>query len=395
MMMNVVEVAGGRPIMVWAENVETGAMEQADHLAQLPFLHHHVALMPDCHVGYGMPIGGVIGTFGAVIPNAVGVDIGCGMLSVRTTLNAEMLDRDSLKRVFGGSKEFHGGIRSTIPVGFGHHSKKQDESLMPAATPPEIVAREYQSALHQIGTLGGGNHFIEFQRDESGAVWFTIHSGSRNLGFKVAKHYNDIAKALNAKWHVGYSEKWDLAMLPLDSDEGQAYLAEMNYCVEFALRNRLLMAQRVQEALAEVFSISFDQEINIAHNYATMEHHYGKDVMIHRKGATLARVGTVGIIPGSQGSHSYIVTGKGNPQSFDSCSHGAGRKMGRKEAQRSLDLAGEQAALDAAGIMHSVRGASDLDEAPGAYKDIERVMKLQTDLVDVLHTLSPIAVMKG
>ena len=386
---------GRKPIMAWAEHIEANAMEQADHLAQLPFLFHHVALMPDCHSGYGMPIGGVIGTGGVVIPNAVGVDIGCGMLSVRTTLRAEQLDRESLKRVFGGSKEYHGGIRSSIPVGFGHHSKKQDESLMPKLPTPPVVSREYRSALHQIGTLGGGNHFIEFQRDEGGMVWFTIHSGSRNMGFKVAKCYNATAKALNEKWHVGYPTRWELAMLPIDSDEGQAYIEEMNYCVEFAHRNRSLMAQRIKDALSDVFAVGFDVPINIAHNYASLEHHYGADVMIHRKGATLARIGTVGIIPGSQGSHSYIVTGKGNPQSFHSCSHGAGRKMGRKEAQRQLSLAGEQATLAAMGVMHSVRSESDLDEAPGAYKDIGLVMAQQADLVEVVHTLSPIAVMKG
>lgn len=388
-----------KPIKLWLDDIEDGAMEQAKNLANLPFVFRHIAIMPDSHQGYGMPIGGVMAAQGVVVPNAVGVDIGCGMCAVKTSIHG--LDQDTLKKIMGGSKEFKGGVRAAVPVGFSHHSKRQDEVLMPHGVDFEdarlpIVKREYYSALKQIGTLGGGNHFIEIQQGNDDFVWLMIHSGSRNIGFKVAHHYNDLAVELNEKWRVSVPKAWQLAFLPLDTEEGQAYLEEMQYCVDFALASRSLMMERVKACIAEVVGdVEFGEMINIAHNYAAMEHHYKTNVMIHRKGATKAYDGQLGIIPGSQGTASYIVRGKGEPESFMSCSHGAGRKMGRKQAQRELDLETEKGRLDALGVIHAIRHQNDLDEAAGAYKDISVVMNNQADLVDVEVELRPLAVIKG
>jgi len=383
-------------IKSWCESPEDSAIDQAKNLARLPFAFKQVCLMPDTHMGYGMPIGGILATKGVVVPNAVGVDIGCGMCAVKSSLTE--VTTEELKIVLGGSKDSHGGIRSMIPVGFSHQSKAQDECLMPPVGIWEempIVAREYPSALKQIGTLGGGNHFIEIQKGDDGFVWVMIHSGSRNIGLQVAKHYNDLAVSLNEKWFSSIPKKWELASLPLDSSEGAAYTREMQYCVDFAYANRRLMMDRIQAIIHESLGATFEAIINIAHNYARMENHFGKNVLVHRKGATSARDGEIGIIPGSQGTSSYIVRGKGNQESFTSCSHGAGRKMGRKEAVRSLSLEDEQRKLDEQGILHAVRGKSDLDEAPGSYKDIDVVMQEQADLVDPVVRLKPLAVVKG
>lgn len=383
------------PIKLWLKDIEPEALEQAKHLAELPFAFRHIAIMPDSHVGYGMPIGGVLATRDVVIPNAVGVDIGCGMCAVKTSL--QELPKEYLKEILGE-------IRRTIPAGFTHHKNKQDETRMPTWDIKQknaVVEREYYKALFQIGTLGGGNHFIELQRGPDGFIWVMIHSGSRNFGKQVADHYNKLAIELNDKWHSTVPKEWQLAFLPLDSEPGQSYLREMQYCVDFAFANRKLMMDTILNQCmpsilhAKGLSFSYEPMINIAHNYSQMENHFHENVMVHRKGATLARKDTIGIIPGSQGSSSYIVRGKGNPESFNSCSHGAGRKMGRNQAEKSLDLREEINNLDAAGVLHAVRGLKDLDEAPGAYKNIEEVMENQKDLVEILVKLNPLAVVKG
>lgn len=217
------------PIKMWLENIDAEALEQARHLADLPFAFRHIAVMPDAHVGFGMPIGGVLATDGAVVPNAVYVDIGCGMCAVRTSLLES--DTETLKEAV---RE----IRKAIPVGTGRHQVPQDRALMPTHEYGSIVAREYENALTQIGTLGGGNHFIEVQRGSDGHAWVMIHSGSRNLGHQVATHYNQLAKSLNERWYSSVPKEWDLAFLPLDIEEGRNYLLEMAYCVEFAFANR-------------------------------------------------------------------------------------------------------------------------------------------------------------
>ncbi len=396
--MNQVISTENRPIKLWLDDIEGEALAQARNLANLPFTYKHVAIMPDAHPGYGMPIGGVLATEGAVIPNAVGVDIGCGMCAVRTSLTE--VNQDDLKKILG-SKKSNQGIRAIIPVGFKHQKTSQGQDLMPdlenvAKLKRSQVVQLFQAGQKQLGTLGGGNHFIEIQQGDDGYIWLMIHSGSRNIGLKIATYYNKLAVQMNEKWKSIIPKKWQLAFLPLDSSKGWDYLAEMQYCVDFALANRKLMMERVKEVMVEVIpGVEFAPSINIAHNYAALENHFGKDVMVHRKGATRARLGEDGIIPGCQGSKSFIVSGKGNPASFLSCSHGAGRVLGRKQAQRSLDLAVEQKILDDLGVLHELRGKRDLDEAPGAYKDITQVMANQTDLVDIKVSLKPLAVVKG
>jgi len=390
------------PLKVFSgeDTIEEQCIEQMKIVSSLPFLHHHVALMPDGHLGIGASIGSVVPTKGVIVPSLVGVDIGCGMCAVKTTLTE--ISTEELKTIMGK-------IREAIPVGFAHHKTTQPREMLPVpcegrnnwSTEMPIIFQEFTKAQSQVGTLGGGNHFIEIQKGSDGHIWLMIHSGSRNLGFTVANYYNKLAVELNDKWMSGVDKKWELAFLPTNSEEGQAYIAEMNYCVEFALANRKLMMDRIKMIMADTiedkfggqYGVEFEEMINIAHNYAALENHFGQNVWVHRKGATLARKGTIGIIPGSQGSKSYIVEGKGNLDSFESCSHGAGRKMGRKEAQRTLNLEDEQKKLE--GVIHSVRNVRDLDEAPGSYKDIATVMANQTDLVDIKVELTPLAVVKG
>ncbi len=372
------------PIKLWLDDIEDGALEQAKNLANLPFVFKHIAIMSDCHQGYGMPIGGVMATRGVVIPSAVGVDIGCGVCSVKTSLT-------EIEGLVGLVER----IRELIPVGFNKHEEPQDEALMPLSTMDDsyyrVIHKEYENALKSLGTLGGGNHFIEIQKGSDGYIWIMLHSGSRNLGYKIAKHYNKLAVQLNDRWHSQVPKKWGLAFLPLDTQEGQDYLREMNYAVEYALSNRKLMMGRIMSLIPAIFG----EMINIAHNYAQLENHFSQNVMVHRKGATLARKGMLGIIPGSQGTKSYIVEGLGNKDSFQSCSHGAGRVMGRKQAQRELNLEDEIRKLNEQGIVHNLRVVGDLDEASGAYKPIEEVMGNQKDLVQVKVELTPLAVVKG
>lgn len=394
--MKVFKESGRLPIKMWGDEIEGNAMKQAVNLSQLPFAFRHIALMPDCHMGYGMPIGGVLATKDVIIPNAVGVDIGCGMCAVKTSLTK--ISPEVIKKIM--SK-----IRQVIPVGFKKHKEPQKNDFVLPGEWGKVISQEEANIDYQIGTLGGGNHFIEIQKGSDGYIWIMLHSGSRNLGFKVAKYYNDRAIAVNKVWFTSVPKEWKLAFLPLSSLLAQEYLMDMQICVDFALANRELMMNRIKDIFWETFNFvkedarhlycTFDPMINIAHNYAAQENHFGKNVWVHRKGATLAREGTVGIIPGSQGTKSYIVKGLGNPESFMSCSHGAGRVMGRKQAKRELDLDSVIKSLDDKGIVHSIRKVDDLDEAPEAYKDIETVMGNQKDLVEILVELTPLAVIKG
>jgi tRNA-splicing ligase RtcB len=389
------------PIKLWLDEIEDGAMRQARNLANLPFVFKHVAIMPDSHEGYGMPIGGIIATKGVVVPNAVGVDIGCGMCAVRTSL--DNIYTDVIKKILSE-------IREEIPLGMNRHDNRQDFKLMPHSGEIDlsegidkekypVICHGWGSALKSLGSLGGGNHFIEIQHGSDGKIWIMLHSGSRNLGLKVAEHYNNKAKKLNAKWFSSVPVKWDLAYLPIDEEEGKFYMREMRYCVEYAYANRKLMMDRIKNILLDTIpgseQIEFDEMINIAHNYADFETHYDTKVIVHRKGATRADEGLLGIIPGSQGTKSYIVKGKGNPESFRSCSHGAGRIMSRTKAINTIDLEKEKAMLDSLGILHAIRTKKDLDEAPSAYKNIDVVMENQKDLVDILIELHPLAVIKG
>ena len=379
------------PVKSWCNAPQAGALKQALNLADLPFVFKHVCLMPDTHQGYGMPIGGVVAAQGMVIPNGVGVDIGCGMVAVKTSLESETLDKSILKKIMGR-------IREAIPIGFNHHKAAQNWDGFDKAPRVHVVTHEIDSARYQLGTLGGGNHFIEIQKDENCKVWFMVHSGSRNFGLKIAKEYNDIAQKLCAKKYkdidVGRGES-SIAFLPVDSKEGEEYLAAMNFALRFALESRKRMMERLAGCAREVLGFKVEQEVNIHHNYAAQETHFSRSVVVHRKGATSAKLGEWGIIPGSQGTHSYIVKGKGNPESFMSCSHGAGRKMSRHEAQRSLSLVDEIKKMDDLGIVHGIRTPKDLDEAAGAYKDIDVVMEEQSDLVEIVVKLDPLAVIKA
>lgn len=381
------------PVKIWTDYVDAHAQKEIENLSQLPFIYHHLAFMPDVHGGKGMPIGGVLATKNVVIPNAVGVDIGCGMCAVKTNLMADRISRSLIR------KTIMSGIRNRIPLGMDHHTEQQDEAFMPQGHDIEnlhVVSRQYVSARRQVGTLGGGNHFIELQKDEDGYLWIMLHSGSRNLGKQVGDYYNKLAQRLNDMYYSAVDPSWQMHFLPLYSKEFHEYWNEMSYCIDFALCNRKLMMDRIQEVIADVIpQVKFEPMINIAHNYAAWERHYGEDVIVHRKGAVRARAGEIGIIPGSQGTSSYIVEGLGNRDSFMSSSHGAGRVMSRTEAIKTLSLKQEIQMLDSKGIIHGIRTQKDLDEAASAYKDIDMVMRNQKDLVKILTRLSPIAVIKG
>lgn len=388
-----VKIINNRPVKIWTDFVEDSAMRQIENLTTLPFLFHHLAIMPDVHTGMGMPIGGVLACKDAVIPNAVGVDIGCGMCAVKTNWKVSNIPAEVLR------KEIMKGIRNRIPLGKEHHKQPQEESYLPVGHDIEmlkIVKERQKSILHEVGTLGGGNHFIELQKDEDDNLWIMIHSGSRNLGKQVGDYYNKMAQMLNERWYSVVPFEIRLPFLPRGTKEFGAYWDEMKYCVDFALCNRKLMMHRIEEVLSDVLKgIEFEQMINIAHNYAAIEHHFGQDVIVHRKGATLAREGIIGIIPGSQGTASYIVEGLGNPDSFCSCSHGAGRVLSRTAAINTLDMNEEVRHLEEKGIVHAIRCQNDMQEATGAYKNIESVIANQQDLVKVRTRLLPIAVIKG
>ena len=378
------------PIKSWCADIEEGAMEQALNLSNHPALFRHVALMPDCHRGYGMPIGGVIACKGAVIPNAVGVDIGCGMIAVQSDFPAKHLTEEGIKEIMGKTREL-------IPIGFNHHEHSQAWSGFDHIPDIPIIRQMLNSARKQLGTLGGGNHFIELQKGDDGMLWLMIHSGSRNFGYKIAKMYNDIAVKLCERWKSDIPDP-ELAFLPIETPEAKEYLEAMDYALLFAQQNRYLMMTKLKYVVDGSLVCNFTQEINIHHNYAAWENHFGQNVVVHRKGATLARIGQKGIIPGSMGTPSYIVEGLGNPESFNSCSHGAGRVMGRMQASRTLTEVECDAAM--AGVVFgrwgkTRKGGLDFGEAPQAYKNIDAVIEAELDLIKPVVKLQPLGVIKG
>lgn len=379
-------------VYCWANELDSPSRQQVENLCSLPFVYHHLALMPDVHAGMGMPIGGVLPTKDVVIPNAVGTDIGCGMCAVKTNIPKEQFRYNVLKGLVER-------VRKSIPVGFNHQDEAQDERLMPQGFDVEslrIVRNEYKASLKQLGTLGGGNHFIEIQYDEEGWIWIMLHSGSRDLGKQVCNYYNNKAKFLNERYLSIVPSHIDMAFLPSGTTEFREYWEEMKYCIEFAKCNRRLMLHRIMDVVADMYSkAEFISVIDIAHNYASVEKHFGQNVIIHRKGAIRVPKGKMGIIPGSQGTCSYIVEGLGNPNSFCSASHGAGRIMSRMDAKRKLNLKEEIEMMNRKGIIHNMNNVNDLDEASSAYKDIDTVMANQTDLVKIVRKLFPLAVIKG
>ena len=388
------------PVYNWAPDLDAETRNQLVSTAGLDIIHHHVAAMADAHLGLGATIGSVFGTIDAVIPSAVGVDIGCGMCAVPTT--------NAWRELTPKAREFLDvltqAIFRTIPLGTNAHKQPQPWKSHDAHKGFEYesrydpLTREIQKqSPYKLGTLGGGNHFIELQVDQDGLLWVMVHSGSRHAGKDIAEFYIRLAGKLNREMGVGVPR--DLSYLPTSADEGRAYLDDMTWALNYAFENRRRMMDRILDLLEKTMAhfgarLEYDlgDLINIHHNYAAQEEHFGRRVWIHRKGATEATAGLKGIIPGSMGARSHIVEGKGNPDSFTSCSHGAGRRMSRREAFRTISKEDLKQALGNVVIRH----ASDVrDEAPQAYKDIDAVMAAQADLVDIRVTLSPLAVIKG
>lgn len=371
---------GKIPIKVWTDEIEEEALRQAENLSNLDFAFGHIALMPDVHVGFGMPIGGVLATKDYIIPNAVGVDIGCGVVAARTDVKPEDIDRRAL----------HGIVQAAhreIPLGFKKHKKERDWEGFERVRDSKILLQEIDNARYQLGTLGGGNHFMSIEEGSDGYVWLMVHSGSRNFGYTVANHYNDMAKKLDEN-----KDSKDLAALRLDSELGKDYFRDMNYVLEFAKENRRQLLEDFYSIFRRyVKSKDLEDIVEIHHNYAAKESHFGEEVMVHRKGAINADKGRRGIVPGSMGTSSYIVEGLGNPDSFNTSSHGAGRDMSRREANRTIDREEFRKIME--GIVF--REGRDLSEAPMAYKDIEEVMDNQKDLTKRLVQLNPMGVVKA
>jgi tRNA-splicing ligase RtcB len=377
------------PIYVWGESADEQTLAQTRNLANLPFAYHHVALMPDAHEGFGMPIGGVLAARGQVIPHAVGLDIGCGMRAWRTNVPAEALMplRDRILN----------DIQRSVPQGFDwHHASQADRTDLFDDVPdvPTLLA-QIERAERQVGTLGGGNHFIELSVDSAGIVWAMIHSGSRNVGKQMADHYDHVAREENRLGGSTVPLEWGLAHLAIGSEAGSEYLEVMQWCLDFARENRRLMAEDVQRAIARHFpGIEPDPTVDVHHNYAAVEEHLGERVVVHRKGAVRSE-GTV-VVPGSMGTASYICEGKASPDAFESCSHGAGRALGRKQAVRTIPRERVIQQLADRDVKLFKAKKNDLaEEAPEAYKDIEQVLEWQRDLVEPVVRLVPIGVVKG
>lgn len=371
------------PIKIWLDELDETTLEQAKNLANLPHAYKWIAVMPDAHPGYGMPIGGILATINTIVPNAVGVDIGCGMEAVQTSLNK--IDLNILKKITGE-------IRKLVPVGYNHHKTKHDWEGYNNAPNIDIIQKELENSRFQIGTLGGGNHFMEILQGDDDRIWIVVHSGSRNFGFKTAQHYHRQAIIYCRNNNISLPTE-ELAYFPLESQLGSEYFIAMSYCQNFAQANRNLMMNNIKNIFENNTVCSFTSPINIHHNFAAEEEHFGKKVIVHRKGAIRAFLGMKGIIPGSMGTPTYITKGLGNEESFSSCAHGAGRKLGRNEAIRTLDLKTEQQKMN--GILGVPRTKKELQESPGAYKDIDKVMADQKDLVKILVKLSPLSVIIG
>ena len=401
---DVIAEDGRVPIKAWTRGVpvEESALRQLRNVAAMPFIHQWVAVMPDVHWGIGATVGSVIPTVGAVIPAAVGVDIGCGMMAVQTTLTANDLP-ESLREV-------RAAIEQAVPHGLSFRGRDKG-SWGEAPAPAEeawaglkprfdaIVAKHptirQSNNLKQLGTLGTGNHFIEVCLDEADRLWLMLHSGSRGVGNKIGTYFIELAKKDMRQWLVNLPDK-DLAYFPEGTEHFAEYVEAVEWAQDFAMTNRRLMMAAVLRAVRSAPGIPpFEAgavAVNCHHNYVARERHYGRDVLVTRKGAVRARAGDLGIIPGSMGARSYIVRGRGNPEAFDSCSHGAGRAMSRAEAKRRFTLADHAAAT--AGI-ECRKDADVIDETPAAYKSIDAVMEAQRDLVEVLHTLRQVVCVKG
>ena len=390
----------------WTRGVvfDENAKQQVLNIAAMPFIHRHIAIMPDVHLGKGATIGSVIPTLGAVIPAAVGVDLGCGMMAVKTSLNANDLP-DSL-----GSLRHE--IEKQVPHGRSKHPKKGRDKGSWGEIPVDVIQAwspldegfNRLCAKHpwlsdtnhrnHLGTLGTGNHFIELCLDETNQVWVMLHSGSRGVGNKIGSVFIEKAKQDMERWMIHLPDK-NLAYIPEGSQHFNDYIEAVSWAQNFARINRHVMMQRTLDAMQNVLEKPFSaaiEAVNCHHNYISREYHFGEDVWVTRKGAVSARSGEMGIIPGSMGAKSFIVRGLGNAESFCSCSHGAGRVMSREEAKRRVSL--DEHVQATAGV-ECRKDSSVIDETPSAYKDIEKVMAAQADLVEIVHTLKQVLCVKG
>jgi tRNA-splicing ligase RtcB len=398
-------VEGGVPIKMWTRGVpvEEEARAQLQRAAKMPFIFRHVAAMPDVHVGIGATVGSVIPTKGAVIPAAVGVDIGCGMMAARTSLVASDLP-DNLEGM-------RSAIEQAVPHGRIVGRGKRDNGSW--GSPPAAIVEAWATLavrferitdkyprlkntnnLVHLGTLGTGNHFIELCLDQDQRVWVMLHSGSRGVGNAIGSFFIELAKQDMRKWHINLPDQ-DLAYFPEGTDHFDDYVEAVGWAQDFAALNRRMMMTHVIGALRRQIAKPFEAEleaVNCHHNYVTRENHFGENILVTRKGAVRAAKGTLGIIPGSMGAKSFIVRGLGNPESFDSCSHGAGRVMSRTAAKKLVTL--DEHVADTEGVACR-KDAGVLDETPKAYKPIEAVMAAQADLVEIVHTLKQVVCVKG
>lgn len=386
------------PVKIWTDDIDERSKEQLSNIASLPFIHHHVAAMPDVHLGIGATIGSVIATHKAIIPAAVGVDIGCGMLACQLTLTGNNIDEKSLKKVFDQ-------ITRDVPVGRGQHQDsralvdvaKPFEARLTAMTQkhPDLLKSfgKFSNWVYQIGTLGGGNHFIEVCLDENNHAWVMLHSGSRGIGNGMADYFIKLARKDMERWMINLPDR-DLAYFPEVAEHFDDYVEAVHWAQEYAFQNRQSMLDLILAGMCRhlpAFEV-VNQVVNCHHNYVAIEHHFGENVYVTRKGAIRAREGDLGIIPGSMGAKSFIVRGKGEPESFMSCSHGAGRRMSRTAATKEFtetDMEKQTRGV----ICRKDKGV--IDEIPGAYKNIDEVMANQADLVDVVHTLKQVVCVKG
>ncbi|GAA4790295.1 RtcB family protein [Lysobacter hankyongensis] len=402
---DVIQEAGAAPIKLWTRGVplEDEARKQLQNIAKLPFIHRWIAVMPDVHLGKGATVGSVVPTIGAIVPAAVGVDIGCGMIAARTTLTASDLP-DNLA-------DIRSAIERAVPHGRSPARGGRDKGAWDSAPALAIegwsqLVSDFEKIcerhphlkntnnLNHLGTLGTGNHFIEICLDEDQRVWFMLHSGSRGVGNAIGSHFIELAKQEMRRWMINLPDQ-DLAYLP----EGSAHYADYVFAVDWAQRyarmNREIMMRHVVEAMRKAIPKPFEAQaeaVNCHHNYVQREHHFGKDVLVTRKGAVSARKGERGIIPGSMGAKSFIVRGLGNEDSFCSCSHGAGRVMSRTQAKKLISLDDHIAAT---AHVECRKDADVVDESPAAYKSIDVVMEAQQDLVEIVHTLRQVVCVKG
>lgn len=386
------------PVNIWTNDIDDNTIQQLLNVSTLPFIHHHIAAMPDAHLGKGATVGSVIATKKAIIPAAVGVDLGCGMVAVRLSLNANDIDEKILKNIFNQ-------ITRDIPVGKGQHKSK--DILAKSVAPfengianilnkhPKLtqLSSNFDKWRNQMGTLGGGNHFIEVCLDENNQLWLMLHSGSRGVGNHIASYFIELAQQDMQRNNIHLPDK-DLAYLQEGSIYFDDYFEAITWAQEYAMENRQAMLNLTLNALKRYlpdFTIT-SEVVNCHHNYVAKEFHYGEEVYITRKGAIKADKNDLGIIPGSMGNKSYIVKGKGNPESFNSSAHGAGRKMSRTAAKKTFTIDDMKSQTE--GIICR-KDVGVIDEIPAAYKNIDEVMENQNDLTETLHTLKQILCIKG